>query len=109
MSDSPPSRFRVPHWGSFLLATIALVVSAIGLSVWLPNHREKQIAEKINSWGGTVATSTGGPEWLRNLVGEERMKECKVFERVSEVHLAGAAITDADVACLSRLQNLAWP
>ena len=106
MTDSPRSRFRLPHWGWFLLATVALVVGFIGLSVWLPYHREQQVIQKIEGWGGTVGTQIVGPEWLRRLVGEDRMRECKLFERVISVESYAATITDAEADQLSSLTNL---
>src|SRR5260221_13967643 len=103
-----PRRFsiRLPHWGWFLLATVALVVPAVGMSVWLPYHHEQQVIQKIERWGGKVQTETGGPEWLRTLVGEDRLKTFKVFERVGYVVLESTAVTDADLAHLRRLTNL---
>ena len=102
-TDSPQSRSRLPHWGWFLLATAILVVVYAALWIWIPYHREQQIVQKINGWGGNVDTSKGGSEWLRRLVGDERMK---VFDRVSVVYLHGITINDADLAHLSGLTNL---
>ena len=107
MSDSPQSRFRLPHWGWFLLGAMVLVVAEFGLSIWLPWHREQQVVRMIEGWGGNVGTETGGPNWLRRLIGEDRMNEFKVFERIdSVVSLFPTEVTDGDLAQLSRLTNL---
>jgi Leucine-rich repeat (LRR) protein len=115
MADSTRSRFRLPHWGWFLLAMVLLVVAAVGLSIWLPYHREQQVVQRIQtieSWWDTgerdywYETETGGPEWLRQLAGKERMKEFKVFERVVFVRLEGAAIPAGEIGQLSGLTNL---
>jgi len=103
----PPRRKRWIPLSLRLFAAI-LVVLLIGslLSVWLPYHREQQIAETIKSWGGIVDQETSGPEWLRRLVGDDRMKKCKVFDRVVVVLLEGPTVTDPDIAQLSRMTNL---
>jgi len=49
-AEPPRSRFRLPRWGWFLLATVVLVVAEIGLSIWLPYCREQQLIRKIQSW-----------------------------------------------------------
>jgi len=100
------SRFRLPHWGWFLLVTVALVVGFVFLAVWLPWHREQQVVEKLKGLGGRVGTETRGPEWLQQFVGEFRMKEFRVFDRTIHLELDKTAITDADIAHLSRLPNL---
>jgi hypothetical protein len=109
MTDSPNSRFRLPHWGWFLLATVALVIGFVSLSVWLPYHREQQAILRIESCGGEAFEAvTSGPNWLRQLVGIGRMHEFKVFDRVSKASLDIAIVTDADIAYLSRLRNLEY-
>jgi hypothetical protein len=106
MTDPPRSRFRLPHWGWFLLATVVLVIAGIGLSIWLPWHREQQVIQRIESWGGYATAGTVGPKWLRKLVGEIHMKEFKVFERTAEVQLQRRAINDTQIAHLGGLKNL---
>ena len=48
MTDSPRSRFRLPHWGWFLLATVVLVVGFVLLTVnmktWQSMSPAKQVA-----------------------------------------------------------------
>lgn len=60
MATIPPSTvtaehlrrlFRVPHWGWFLPATVVLVVGILNLWDFQPNHRERQIVEKIDESG----------------------------------------------------------
>ncbi len=104
-----PRRFsiRLPHWGWLLLGTVLLAAGHAGLSVWLPYHREQQVVEKIHNWGGEVETDTGGPEWLRNRVGEDRLRDFKICERVIEVSLpSGTKVTDVDVASVTALSSL---
>ena len=106
MTDSLTSRSRLPHWGWFLLATIVLVVGFAGLSIWLPWYREQQVIQKIEEWGGQIETRTYDPEWLRDLVGKDRMKDSKLFVRAVKVQMSGQEIGDAQIAQLSDLHRL---
>jgi hypothetical protein len=106
MNDSPQSRSRLPHWGWLLLATVGLAVAAVGLSIWLPRYREQQAIQKIEEWGGQVETRTDDPEWLRNLVGKDRMKDSKLYVRAVTVQLTGQEISDAQIAQLGGLTRL---
>jgi len=96
-------------------AVLALVVGALWilLSIWLPYDREQPIIRNIErlerngKWvpGGNRGheLTRGGPDWLRRLVGYERMK---VFDRVNAVHLDGSTIGDSDLDDL-KLKELA--
>lgn len=106
MTNSPQPRSRLPHWGWFLLATIVLVVGFAGLSLWLPWYREQQAIQKIEEWGGQVETRTYDPEWIRDLVGQDRLKDAKLFVRAVKVQMSGQEITDARIAQLSGLTKL---
>lgn len=106
MTDSSPPQFRLPDWGWFLLATVILVIVGIGLSIWLPYHREQQVIQRFESSGRTVFVETCGAEWLCRLLGKDRIQEFKVFERVCGVYLDSNEVTDTEIADLSRLTNL---
>jgi hypothetical protein len=82
------------------------VVGFVGLSIWVPYHRDRQIFQRIESWGGKVETETAGPEWLLELLGEDLIENVKVFERVKSVTLMGRTVTDAEMAHLSGLKSL---
>ena len=106
MTDSVRSRLRLLHWSRFLLVTVVLVIIGIGLSIWSPYFREQHVAQKVKGWGGAAHTESCGPEWLRRIVGDDRMAEFKIFDRIVIVKLEGTAITDAEIAHLSELTNL---
>jgi hypothetical protein len=107
MTDSARTRFRLPHWGWCLLATVVLVVAAIGLSIWLPWHREQQVIQMIEGKGGSVfETTTRGPDWLQRPIGSDRLKAVKVFERVISVQLSRSTITDSNLVRLRHLKSL---
>ena len=102
-----PRRFSIglPHWGWFLLGAVLLVAGYFGLSIWLPYHREQQVIQKINRWGGEVEIEAGGR--TTRAIGEDRVSESKIFDRVAGVALlSGSTITDAEVADVSRLSSL---
>jgi hypothetical protein len=95
---------RLPHWGWFLLGTVALVFAGVGLSVWVPFQHEQQVVQEIESWGGFAYSES--PEWLEQLLGEDRAKEFRVFQCIYSVQLDGIAVTDAEIAQLGGLRNL---
>ena len=102
-------------------AMLALVVGAlpISVSIWLAYHREQPIIRKIerveresekqirvppfNGYGWQHEMTRGGPDWLRRLVGDGRMK---VFERVKAVHLDSSTIGDSDLDDWKALASL---
>lgn len=104
MANKLQPRVRVPHWGWILLLTVTLVIAAIGLSIWLPWHREQRIADRIRVWGGWPGARRCAPAWLTDLVGVERMEDTKVFDRVLMVNLKSA--TDARLAELTGLSHI---
>ncbi len=106
MSETPQRRSRLPHWGWWLLASIVLVICFAGLSIWLPWHRERQVIEKIDEWGGRVETTIDNPEWLERIVGKEQLNESKLFERAIKIQLSGPEISDDRIAQLSGMSRL---
>jgi hypothetical protein len=108
-AEPTQSRFRPPHCGWFLLVTVALAIGNVSVSVWLPWRREQQVIPKIEGWGGVIGTKPlGGPQWLRQLVGEHRMRGFKIFDRIDSVDLSGSEITDAEIIHLTGLTELDW-
>ena len=102
MATSLLSQYRLPHWAWFLLVTIVLAVGFVGVSVWLPYHREQQAGQAIKSWGGHIETAPSGPNWLRVLVGDRRMREAAIFDRIVSIRLFDPAIGDVEIENLSR-------
>lgn len=84
---------RVPHWGWYLLVTVVLIVAALALSIWWPYHREHSAAQEIRNRGGMMYdTQHVAPEWLRSLVGEQRIRNAEIFDRETLVTLQGLAM-----------------
>jgi Leucine-rich repeat (LRR) protein len=100
---TPDSPSRLPHWGWLLLATVLLVIAAVGLSIWVPYQREQALVAQIARWGGASIVEPGGPVWLRKRLGDERMKR---FVRVSQVHLNSSSINDEEMAYFNRLPRI---
>ena len=102
MVQSPWIPLARPLW--LVLATVAVIALFVGLRVALPIYFQKSAIRKIKDLGGDAFTSAGGPEWLRNQVGNEWMK---VFDNVTEVWLTGReAVTDADLKLVNWLPKL---
>jgi hypothetical protein len=105
-AELPRPRLRLPHWGWLLLATVALVIGFVGLSVWLPWHREQQVLQDVELWGGTVESRTFSPLWLERFLSRDRMRELKIFDRAIIVELPGIEIGDTQIAELTKLTRL---
>jgi hypothetical protein len=99
---------RLPHWGWFLLAMIALAAVVIDVEIWLPYVRERQVIREIVAAGALVAVEPAAPEWLIKRLGEDRVRKLRAFDRVVYVNFEGVAVTDADVAHLSNLSHIKY-
>jgi len=104
--DLAQSRFRLPHWGWFLLATIVLLLGFVGLSIWLPWHREQAVIHEIERWGGNVRTENVPPRWLRRLDSHNRASTFNIFPRAVEVFLFVDKLTDVKISYLCRLKEI---
>jgi hypothetical protein len=96
-----PVRIPGPRWLG-LTAVVAFAVS-VGITVATPIYRRHAALRGIDRSWGRVRTISLGPEWLRRLVGEKRMRW---FEDVQYLDLSGLAFTDVDVIRLESLPNL---
>src|SRR5262245_38107229 len=100
-----PRRFSIqvprPFWIG--LTTIGLVVAGVTLRIGLPIYRQRAAVREIWGVGGYLQTSPGGPQWLRERVGDEWMKS---FDEVDQVHLRGEKVTDSTLGHVGRLTGL---
>jgi Leucine-rich repeat (LRR) protein len=101
------NREKKPLAKQFTCVGLSIAVGAlsVGLSIWIPYDRERQVIKRIESWGGAVDTYPM-PDWLRQLVGEHRLSMFKVFDRVARVQLSGTSVADAEIAHLTGLANI---
>ena len=114
-TTSSPHHFSIPLprplWMG--LATVALIVAGVGLRIGVPAYWQQALIREIERLGGRVETDPRGPRWIRNLVGDQRMK---LFDEVVKVDLfitsfAGAIdtqtpVSDATLGCIGRLNGL---
>ena len=54
--------------------TVVLVVVAVGVLVGVPVYRQQVAIREIDRLGGGGETRSGGPQWLRDIVGDEWMR-----------------------------------
>ena len=103
MSEDKPKQFPIPRPAVLVPVALVLVVIALWLSVWMPYHREQVVIREIERLGGSVGYDRGGPDWLRDLVGDEWMVG---FDRVEYVRFRDGPITDDGLKNLGGLTNL---
>jgi hypothetical protein len=100
-----PHRFSIrllrPAWIG--LATVVLVVVAVGLRVSLPIYRQQKVVQEIQRLGGKIKSRPAGPQWLRDQLGYEL---AELLNEVTFVSLSDTHAVDATVARLKRLPHL---
>lgn len=90
-----------PPW--IFLATVVLVVVAIGLRIGLPSYRREVAIREIERLGGMVETRKCGPKWLRDWLGD---KCIKFFDEVTFVVLDAPDVTDADLVHVMEMSKV---
>ena len=104
--EKKPRRCSIPHPGLLLVVALVSVVIAIDLSLWLPYHRQQAAIREIERLGVSFTVQQGGPEWLRDVVGDDWMK---CFDSVVFLNLDGTIetkVSDDGLKHLSGLTNL---
>lgn len=105
-TESRRRTIRVPRPLWFFLPTVVLIVLAVGLRFGVPVYRQQVAIDEIERLGGTVQMRPRGPVWLRDRVGDKRMK---LFDEVVGLYLRDSRATDATlghVRCFTGLQGL---
>ncbi len=100
-TNNKPRRWRRIGWCSLAVFVLTLI-GLYAFAFWRYERQQAAIAE-IERLDGFVWTEDGGPDWLRELVGDERMT---VFDRVMSVELDDTQITDDSLNQLGGLTNL---
>jgi hypothetical protein len=90
-----------PLW--FAIPTGLLVVVVVLLKVGLPAHRQQAAIRLIQKLEGDLDSTPRGPEWLRELLGDERMQ---FFDAVTLVALGQTDVTDADLALICEAKTI---
>jgi Leucine-rich repeat (LRR) protein len=100
-----PRRFSIrlprPLW--IAISAMALVVVAVGLQIGAPIYRRNAALRELERLDANVEWRPQGPRWLRERVGDDRMK---LFDDVIGVGLYEKPVTDATLSHLSGLTNL---
>ena len=94
-------RLPRPLW--IALATVVLVVVALGLRIGIPAYWEEVGIREVERVGGSVDFEWGGPAWLRRWA---EYKQMRVFYRVRAVYVAARPFTNAEMVHLQRFKNL---
>jgi hypothetical protein len=100
-----PRRFSIrlprPLWIG--LATVALIVVAVGLRIGVPIYRQNVAIREIERLGGKVERRARGPNWLLRTLGNAWTGS---FGDVVAVDYTASAVTDADLTDLQKLPYL---
>ena len=88
---------------SFLM--LSLVAAATAFSLWWPWHRNAAAVRMVQRCGGTVETTTVGPQWLRSLLGQ---RGGFLLERVGPTcdFVYSGRLADADLEALDGSSEL---
>jgi hypothetical protein len=96
-------QLRLPRPIWIAVPTLALVVVVVGLEVGLPVYRRQQARQTIDRFNGFFHTVPVGPEWFREVIGEERAES---FDSVRWLCLDGKKVTDGDLAVICTQTSL---
>ena len=103
-TDMPPRAKRwVPLSLRIYLATMALLGVASVLFVGMPIYEQLIAIREIKRLGGGVSAQQGGPDWLRDWLGDERMQG---FDAVNSVNFYKSEIDDQRLWCCRKLADL---
>jgi hypothetical protein len=101
--SSKPWDRLLSKWTALL--ALLLLICGIPLSFWMPYQRQRWALQAIEAAGAKVSVEfgPGGPDWLRNLIGDEAMQ---VFDEPKRIFILGAMPRFGDEG-LRRLAGLA--
>ena len=105
LADQGEVRSVLRRWLWFYLATAVILVVSFGVHFGLPVYRQKQVLDEDRRTGRVGRCAEGGPKWLREKIGNERMKG---FDEIRAVSVDGKEFTDATLARLTILRSLRW-
>lgn len=103
--DPAKRRFRLPSVRVLVVATLLLALATVSVTVMVPYRRQMKLIERIEGIGGQghIDTVPVGPEWLRKLLGEERMRG---FEVITVVIINGPVASDETLEQMEALTDL---
>src|SRR5262245_5951800 len=80
-----------------------MVVVAVGVRFGVPLYRQHAALAEFERLGAEIERTHGGPQWLRDRLGDEWMRP---FDNVARVDLDGTRVADAGMAHLKELTSL---
>jgi hypothetical protein len=103
-ADKPPrQRRRIPVSVRIFAAILLLLGTGSALQICVPIYRQQSAIRTITQLGGQVDSEPGGPKWMREAFGGERMVW---FDKVTLVDLSTSTATDAVLSRLNALPEL---
>ena len=103
--DKPPrSRRSIPR----SLQIFAGILALLGISgTWIlwQGYQQKALIDEIRNTGGYVQLEPVGPDWLRQVMGTDRMQ---IFDRVVAVVISSPTYSDDRIRRLRRWKTLTW-
>jgi len=93
-----------PLW----IGSAAAVLFSVGiaLQIGLPIYRQEAAIRAIDRMYGIVGTEQRGPDWLRSLVGDERMRIFDVVESIEIAPTLDSENIDAELANIAPLSSV---
>lgn len=105
IDQSSPQKSR-RRYGWWLVFALVVLLFAIALPVVIQYQRQSSLIKSIEQAGGLVKTVPDGPQWLRKMLGKERMRR---FESVVGIIVAAPDIDDdwlKNIADFTKLERL---
>lgn len=82
--------------------TVLVFLASLMISLTLPYLREVRTAESIRSLGGEIHFGQYGPHWIPHTLQLKLL----VYSRINQVHLKGAAVSEAALAEIHKLEHI---
>lgn len=126
IDQSSPKKGR-RRYGWWMVFALVVLLFAVGLPVVIQYQRQNSLIKSIEQAGGLVKTMPDGPQWMRSLLGRERMRRfdsvagiivvdpliddnwlrnISNFTKLERLDLSETQITDAGLAQLKGLTSL---
>jgi len=90
---------RLPRPLCIGLVAALLILALVGMQLGVPIYNRCMALREIERLGGKIETRKGGPDWLRQWLGDKAMR---YFDSDRQVDLSGTNFSDADAG------NLVW-
>src|SRR5258708_2241571 len=103
-AEQHESSFALSRWPWLFVPAILLLAAALVVQIWLPGHQQRAAIRAIEQARGRVVIEPGGPQWLRDRIGDARM--APLFDSVVEINLDGREFNDLWMPLVSPITRL---